>query len=121
MRGTRYAELGYKYDGKGIWRIYDTDTDSAVGPTYRTQVELLADLDRYAQVFGCEPERRPLVDPTGQNRTGAARWHAEKHAKQTDLLRLLDRVTATLDPENPITDYQARTEAFLLLSPRSEG
>ena len=56
IRPTRYDALGYRCDGRGLWRIYDimdTDSAGAVGPFYRTKAELLADLDRYATEFGC--------------------------------------------------------------------
>lgn len=48
---TRYAELGFQHYGK-LWRIIDRQTGSAVGPHYKTKSELLADLDRYAAVYG---------------------------------------------------------------------
>ena len=56
IRPTRYDALGYRCDGRGLWRIYDVmelDSIGAVGPQYRTKAELLADLDRYAKQFGC--------------------------------------------------------------------
>ena len=53
IRPTRFKELGYRQDGPGLWRFYDTETQKAVGPQYVTKAELLADLDRYAKDFGC--------------------------------------------------------------------
>lgn len=54
-RPTRYKELGYWQAGPGLWRILDlTDgAPSEVGPFYRSKVELLTDLARYARQFGC--------------------------------------------------------------------
>lgn len=56
VRSTRFAILGYRQDAPGLWRIYDTSDPrrpAAVGPHYRTKMELLADLPRYARDFGC--------------------------------------------------------------------
>ena len=50
---TRYPELGYTRVAPGVWRIVDTSTSRVVGPTYRTRLELLMDLQRYACGFGC--------------------------------------------------------------------
>ena len=50
---TRYPELNYQLQGAGNWRILDSSTGAAVGPSYRTRAELLADLARFAEVFGC--------------------------------------------------------------------
>lgn len=55
IRPTRYLELGYRNDGRGLWRIYALDgTPAAVGPHYASKAELLADLNRYAKEYGCE-------------------------------------------------------------------
>jgi hypothetical protein len=51
---TRYAELGYSCIVRNLWRIIDQSTGRAVGPQYKSRGELLADLARYAAVFGCE-------------------------------------------------------------------
>jgi hypothetical protein len=66
MQDTRYPELKYVREPDGesraYWRIVDVngghyDQDSGlggrVGPMYRTKSELLADLDRFAALFGC--------------------------------------------------------------------
>ena len=50
---TRYPELGYVHS-VGCWRIVDMSTGDVVGPLYKTRAELLADLPRYAALFGCE-------------------------------------------------------------------
>ncbi len=52
-RPTRYKELGYKQLDRGLWRILTTEDGAAVGPLYRSRAELLADLDRYADAYGC--------------------------------------------------------------------
>ncbi len=51
---TRYPELGYAHDGPSLWRFVDLDSGNRIGPQYRTRAELLADLDRYAESFGCK-------------------------------------------------------------------
>ena len=57
VRPTRFAELGYRNDGPGVWRIYDVTEarEAAIGPIYRSKTELLADLQRYATEYGCRP------------------------------------------------------------------
>jgi len=50
---TRFPELGYRKTGN-VWRIVDRSTGEAVGPQYRTRAELLADLPRFAEQFGCD-------------------------------------------------------------------
>ena len=44
---TRFPELNYERHGK-VWRFLDSTTGAAVGPTYASKAELLADLERYA-------------------------------------------------------------------------
>jgi hypothetical protein len=54
---TRIEGLKYFRDLSGNWRIVDchdamptiNDEPKAVGPLYKTQIELLADFDRYAR------------------------------------------------------------------------
>ena len=53
IRPTRYQELGYRNDGRDLWRIYALDGDCPVGPYYVSKAELLADLERYAREYGC--------------------------------------------------------------------
>jgi hypothetical protein len=56
IRPTRFGTLGYRCDGRGLWRVYDVEnreSPAAVGPFYVTKAELLADLDRYAHEYGC--------------------------------------------------------------------
>ncbi len=50
---TRFPELGFANVDKGRWRIIDRSTGSTVGPHYRTKAELMADVDRFAELFGC--------------------------------------------------------------------
>jgi hypothetical protein len=45
VKPTRFPELRYQHRGDH-WRILDTDGDG-IGPIYRSQLELLADLDRF--------------------------------------------------------------------------
>ena len=58
IRKTCFEELGYVCDGPGLWRVVDLSDgrQARVGPQYRTKVELLADLERYARFFGCKEE-----------------------------------------------------------------
>jgi hypothetical protein len=53
IRPTRFPELGYCKHAANLWRIIAMDTESAVGPQYKTKMELLADLPRYASDYGC--------------------------------------------------------------------
>jgi hypothetical protein len=55
IRDTRFPELGYARPLKEVWRVIDKSTGCGVGPLYKTRAELLADLDRFAVVFGCSP------------------------------------------------------------------
>lgn len=70
IRPTRFPELGYRMDGPGLWRIYDTDTESAVGPQYATKAELLADLERYARDFFFFTASRPACPGCGWQHDG---------------------------------------------------
>jgi hypothetical protein len=56
VRPTRFKELGYRSDGRNLWRFYDItgDREAAVGPHYVSKDELLGDLERYAREYGCE-------------------------------------------------------------------
>ena len=52
---TCYRLLGYQYQGHriyGSWRVIDKQTGEAIGPLYQYRCELLADLDRVAEVYG---------------------------------------------------------------------
>lgn len=53
MKRTRFAELAYRCAFPGLWRFVDRSTSADVGPAYAGERELLADLDRYAALFGC--------------------------------------------------------------------
>jgi hypothetical protein len=52
-RPTRYPELAYAKHAANLWRIVAADTGAAIGPHYATKAELLADLARYAEDYGC--------------------------------------------------------------------
>lgn len=54
MYKTRFRELGYEHITPGLWRIIALDDKKAVGPHYRTRIDLLADLVRYAREYGCD-------------------------------------------------------------------
>ena len=53
MNTTRFPELSYERQSHGLWRIVDSADGSAIGPQYRTKAELLADLPRFADNYGC--------------------------------------------------------------------
>lgn len=53
MTPTRFPELSYAKTGN-VWRFVDNSTGRVVGPSYRTKAELLADVERYAKLFGCK-------------------------------------------------------------------
>ena len=60
VRKTQYPELGYLKVGMACWRVIDLsdnpapdDSPIVIGPQYRTKTELLADLNRFAKVYGC--------------------------------------------------------------------
>jgi hypothetical protein len=56
---TRYAEIGYRQEGPGLWRFVSTETDQSIGEHYRSKAELLADLRAYAVGYGCAVETEP--------------------------------------------------------------
>ena len=55
VKPTRYKLLGYQHFGHriyGCWRVVDKQTGNPIGPQYARKCELLADLDRVAEVYG---------------------------------------------------------------------
>jgi hypothetical protein len=55
--GTSRSERVYRpvpNQPAGEWRFIHTETGAQVGPYYTSKAELLADLERYAQAFGCK-------------------------------------------------------------------
>jgi hypothetical protein len=50
LRSTRYPELQYQQQSKGVWRFYNEG--HAVGPQYASERELLADMRNYAVGWG---------------------------------------------------------------------
>ena len=62
---TRFDILGYAKIMPGVWRIADISDGTefcagahVVGFPYTSKAELLADLDRYASDYGCNPCKR---------------------------------------------------------------
>lgn len=54
-RPTRFEELGYVQQARGLWRFVAMEDNRVVGPQYRTKAELLADLAAYArEAWGLE-------------------------------------------------------------------
>jgi hypothetical protein len=51
LKTTEYPALAYRQAGDR-WRLYELATGRLEGPFYRSEAELLADLDRYAEAFG---------------------------------------------------------------------
>lgn len=52
IKRTRYRELSYQRQGQSNWRFLANDTGRVVGPSYVREGELLADLERYAKIYG---------------------------------------------------------------------
>lgn len=56
IQRTRFPELAYQHRGDH-WRILDMgdapERESGIGPQYPTRAALVADLERYAAVYGC--------------------------------------------------------------------
>jgi hypothetical protein len=52
MKKTRFANLGYKREAPGQWSFYDITTGGSIGSKYSTQIELLADVERFANIRG---------------------------------------------------------------------
>ena len=50
---TRFAELDLANCGKGGWRFVATEDGAVIGPQYKTKIEALCDLPRYAAEYGC--------------------------------------------------------------------
>lgn len=59
---TRFPELSYERIDPRCWRFVDAD-GSEIGPMYPTKAELLADLDRFATHYGCNPAPKPDTAP----------------------------------------------------------
>jgi hypothetical protein len=101
IHSTRYPELGYARYAPNLWRIIDlTDktTMAVVGPHYKSKAELLADLDRYARVFGAEAAAvlPYAVDdyrnaPNGEGPL-AAQWRDKPHRLIYDLCNALEQL-----------------------------
>ena len=57
IRPTRFQAFGYRQTGPTLWRVYDImdlDSPAAVGQHYHSKDELLTDLQRYAEEYGCD-------------------------------------------------------------------
>lgn len=52
MKATRFSMLGYKKEAPGQWSFYDLATNASIGTKYTTQLELLADINRFAEERG---------------------------------------------------------------------
>lgn len=48
MKATRFSMLGYKYEAHKQWSFYDLTTNASIGPKYTSEIELLADTNRFA-------------------------------------------------------------------------
>ncbi len=100
MIRTRYAELAYEERDRYLWRILDTTGEHAavIGPYYKSRVELLADLDRFARDFGATETGPalpyPLKDywnaPSGEGPL-AAQWIDKPHRLLYDLCVVLEQ------------------------------
>jgi len=52
MKSTRFDMLGYKREANKQWSFYDLATNASIGPKYTSELELLADLNRFATERG---------------------------------------------------------------------
>lgn len=52
LKATRFRELKYQFL-VDHWRFIDASDGAVVGPQYETEAALMADLERYAESFGC--------------------------------------------------------------------
>jgi hypothetical protein len=69
---TRFSELGYTRIDHDLWRFVAMDGEAVVGPFYKTEKELLANLDSYASDYGCAPRAKDklnIVVYHGEHRT----------------------------------------------------
>lgn len=99
LHPTRYPELGYRKDAPDCWRFVDRSTDASVGLQYPTKSELLADLDRYAAVFGVAGSDDPQSELRACVRallTCAARYDTQA------LTESLRSAVLTLPPAQPM-------------------
>jgi len=98
MIRTRYAELAYEQHARDLWRIIDAETGAAVGPQYKSRAELLADLDRYARVYGASDTGLSLPHTLDDYRNApsgigplAAEWRDKPHRLVYDLCTALEQ------------------------------
>jgi hypothetical protein len=64
---TRFSEIGFTMVEPGFWRFVDLsdaqdgnkDRMHAIGVSYATKAELLANVERYAAEYGCEGSNKP--------------------------------------------------------------
>jgi len=98
MIRTRYAELAYEQHARDLWRIIDTSTGAAVGPQYKSRAELLADLRRFAGVFGAADAGPTLPHALDDYRNApsgvgplAAEWKDKPHRLVYDLCTALEQ------------------------------
>ena len=54
LKSTRFSGLRYEKVAVNLWRFVDVNAVRNVGPHYKSEKELLADMDRFAEVFGCK-------------------------------------------------------------------
>jgi len=97
IHSTRYPELGYANHAPSLWRIIDMETGAVIGPHYKSKAELLADLDRYARVFGATagpalpyPVEAYRLALSGEGPL-AAEWRDKPHRLVYDLCNALEQ------------------------------
>lgn len=100
---TRYPELAYESVTRGLWRFVDVSTGSHVGPHYRTKAELLADLERFAAVFGCDG--------------AAGEWTVERVKEELPAVKVYNRETR----EESLWDVRGRLLAFPKITNQATG
>lgn len=81
VRETTFPELGFckmEASGSPIWRIVDRASGCVIGPIYKSRPELLQDLVRFAQEFGCRNSFPPVEGTSNASResrdVGKANW-----------------------------------------------
>ena len=116
---TRFPGLSYKKEAPGQWTFIDDSTNGAVGPKYPTQIEILADAQRFAEERGytdTRTETRHKVQLVYNPAAGSiipGRWEMlittpdDKHGiyipitdQQRELLREAIVVTSTPGPDD---------------------
>lgn len=52
IKNTRFTQLAYTCEAPKQWSIIDKETSAAIGSKYTSEIELLADIERFANERG---------------------------------------------------------------------